>query len=840
MLRSRNLLAALLAATLLSLAPASPAQAQVSLTDPVLQPGAGIADGAEPWAVVLNPAALTEARDWLIGLRDSEITGGAHPFVGLTGTGLYVARPLPYLRRFAFGGALELLRSSEVPRLAGKLTLDLAYQLAPWFSVGLSYAHVFAPQSTIYNNIDTVSLGARLTVSRFLAIGALFADLPAPQRVDPASASGFAIERSYEAELLLRPIGDHRLELAAGLRVGEASHNLWPRMRLWVRPTPGLSLGVDGTLAVIPDQALDYRIGFGLELNLANVGGSGFALIGSSRGSTGLQSGSAAVRISFERYPALWTGSERLYKIDLGARTGQSMLRLLAELRRLEHDRRARGVIVIANGLRGGWGVADELRDALVRLRAAGKRVFAYGADFSQREYYIATAAERIYLDPMGSISLGGIAYGGFFVKDALDRLGIRAELIRIGDYKSTPEMWTRSEPTEPARLQRQALIDDLFERLCQAVAGGRRLPRPAVDRLVERALFPASQALGAGLIDAIATGEQVEANIGTLVGEQLLTTSLEALPEHPTSYAPPGVAVVHIEGDLTDGRSRSVPFVDIRIAGGQTLSSALAEAGRNPQVRAVVLRIDSPGGSALTADVLARQVAELARAKPVICSFGDIAASGGYYLAAPCTLIYTNPSTTTGSIGIFGGKVDFSGLLAWLGVRRATLQRGSHADLESPYRPYSDSERAMVLERLRQGYERFLDVVARGRSMSRADVDARGQGRIWSGQQAVAQRLCDRTGGLMDAVTEARRRADLPDTSPLFHYPRVESSLLGQILGLPDLFGGGSESAAAAAAMPELERLLRSAGDLLPGLKTALLLLSSDVLARLDSEPPR
>lgn len=826
----------LLAAALLSLSGAARAQAQSPLAS-VGQPGAGIADSAEPWSIVLNPAALTGARDWLIGLRDTENLTGPGALAGATGssgTGLYVARPLPYLRRLAFGGALELLRpGGSLPSLTGKLTLDLAYQLAPWFSVGLSYGHLFAPADSAYNGLDTVSLGARLTVSRFFALGALLSDLPAPRH----DATAVPVERSYEAELLLRPIGDHRLELAAGARLGEESHLVWPRVRLWVRPTRGLSLGIDSSLALRLDgsQPLDYRVGFGLELNLANIGGSAFAFLGGGSGKTNLQAGSAAVRISFERYPALWTGSERLYKIELGGKSGQAMLRLLAELRRLERDRRARGVIVIANGLRSGWGVADELRDAVLRLRAAGKHVFAYGADFSQREYYIASAAERIYLDPMGSLTLGGIAYGGFFVKDALDRVGVRAELIRIGDYKSTPEMWTRSEPSEPARQQRQSLIDDLYERLGSAISSGRRLPRPTVNQLVERGLFTTSQAVSAGLADAVATGEQVESSIAAILGEGLVTSALESLPEHEASYAPPGVAVLHIEGDLTDGRSRSVPFVDLHIAGGQTLSAALSAIARDPQIRAVVLRVDSPGGSALTADVLARQVAELGREKPVICSFGDIAASGGYYLAAPCSVIYTNPSTTTGSIGIFGGKVDLSGLLAWLGVKRATLQRGSHADLESPYRPYSDAERGLVMERLRQGYERFLDVVARGRRMTRADVDARGQGRIWSGQQAVTQRLCDRTGGLMDAVAEARRRADLSDDSPLFHYPRPETSLLGQLLGLPDLFGGEPASVS-----PDLERLVRSATDLLPGLRAALLLLESDVVMRIEGDPPR
>ncbi len=829
------------------LAVAGAPRAQVSPLSSVAQPGFGAADGAEPWSVVLNPAALTEARDWLFGLRHTEVdvTAGA-AFLG-RGSGLYVARPAPYLSRFAIGGGLEFLRPGGglLPDLAGKLTLALGYRLLPQLAIGLGYAHLFAANTPAgYDGMNTLSLGARFTGGRFFAAGLMLHDLPAPR---PSGPSGLGVERSYELELLTRPLGDHRVELAAGLRLGETTHDLWPRLRLWARPWRGISVGVDTSLALRENQGLDYRISMGLELNFAHIGASGFVLFG-NRGAGGakpaaaLHGGSAALRISFERYEALWSGPRHLYKIELShqSTSGEPLLHLLAALRALEDDSQASGILVIANGLAGGWGVADELRAAFLRLRAVHKHVVFYGADLSQREFYIATAAERLYLDPIGAVRLGGIAHSGYFVKDALEGLGIRADLIRVGDYKASPEMWTRSQPSEPARAQRQALIDDLYDRLIAAVASGRRLSPAQVEKLVEHGLYTARAAVDARLIDGIAAGTELEEHLQNLLGGAISLAGLDARPAHPRSYAPPGIAVLQIDGDLVEGQSRKLPLGDLKFAGGQTLLAALSDIERDPRIRAVVLRVSSPGGSAFTSDLLARQVAALARQKPVLCSFGDVAASGGYYLSAPCSQIFASPSTLTGSIGIFGGKVDASGLLNWLGVRRVTLQRGSHADLESPFRPYTDAERALVLEHLRQGYDRFVETVMQGRSFSRSDAEARAQGRVFSGAQAKALRLVDRIGGFMDAVVEARHRAELPaqpEKSPIYYYPQKAPSLLSQLLGLaPDLVRSPVDASSSAA---DWSQLLRMASKALPGLPFALLLLESDSLMRLEGELP-
>jgi protease-4 len=368
-------------------------------------------------------------------------------------------------------------------------------------------------------------------------------------------------------------------------------------------------------------------------------------------------------------------------------------------------------------------------------------------------------------------------------------------------------------------------------------VTQARQLPPGRIDELIERSLFVPEAARAARLVDSVASAEQVESQLETLMGGAV-TLGLPSPPSRPRSWAPPGIAVVHVEGDISEGKSRAVPFLDLKTVGGETLTQALAEVERDSQVRAVVIRVDSPGGSALWADLLARQVSQLRKVKPVVCSFGDLAASGGYYLAAMCGEIFTNPSTITGSIGIYGGKVDVSGLLSLLSAKRVSIQHGSHADMDGPYRPYSDAERQLVTERLQQGYDRFVNTVAAGRRLSYGEVDAMARGRVWTGSQAVSRKLCDKTGGLGDAIAAARARAGMPSRESedeLRFFPRAQPGVLDRLLDLaPDLLTSG---AAVGESLPGLAPLLNGLVGLVSPLGAALLLTREAVLTRLDGD---
>ncbi len=800
--------------------------------DSVSSPGVGVADGAEPWSVTVNPASLGGLRGYTFGLRHSELTDEI-PWSG-RGTGAYFASPLPYLGAVKVGAGMEVLRPHDDLSILGKLTLALAYQPVWWASFGLSYGHSFGkPGQRSYAGLDTVGLGLHLRGNRRIALGVMLQDLNAPKPTSPDWLPN--ISRSYEFEALIQPLGDSRWDLGLGVRIGEANPEVSPRVRLWVRPTAGLGIGVEGSSVVIPggSEPVAWRIGVGFQLDFSRVGASVFQLAGHTPSAkVGYHGGSVALRVSEERYPTLWSGPRSVLRVHLGEVSGRALLQLLLALRQHKNDSQIEGVLVVVSGVSGSWATAYELRQALLDLRKAGKRVIAYGADLGTREYYIASAADEILLDPVGLLRLSGIAQGTTHYREALDRVGIRAELVRIGTYKASPESFTRDGPSEPTRIQRQSVVDDLSARVLAEIAETRHLPLTEVERIVERGQHLPTVAKSARLIDAIASQDELQKRLVQLFGPSVRVDSLPREPR-PRSARPHGVAVIEVVGDLIEGQSLKVPYVDFRAVGMQTLSAALEQAAVDPRIEAVVLRVDSPGGSALAADLLARQVRQIGLLKPVICSFGDLAASGGYYLSAPCREIFADPLTVTGSIGIFGGKVDFSGLLAKVGVERARYVHGAHADMESPFRAYTDEERELLRERLQAGYDRFLDVVAAGRKLSRKELESLAEGRVFSGGQAAGGRLVDKLGGLADAVARAKELAGLsgPSDEAVVFLPERPKTLLAELF---DIAGGlATEGPSLPGPLGELVRLV-------PAAIWALSLDGSSVLTRIEDEPVR
>ncbi|HEU4535745.1 MAG TPA: signal peptide peptidase SppA, partial [Polyangiaceae bacterium] len=262
-----------------------------------------------------------------------------------------------------------------------------------------------------------------------------------------------------------------------------------------------------------------------------------------------------------------------------------------------------------------------------------------------------------------------------------------------------------------------------------------------------------------------------------------------------PPALGPRGrVAVVYLEGDMVDGRSRIVPVVGSKFAGSYTIVEALKAAREDPLTRAVVLRVETPGGSATAAELIWREATRLAAVKPLIVSMGSTAASGGYYAAAAGGIVFANRATVTGSIGVFYGKADVQDLLGRLGVRTVTYRTTPRADGQSYFRPFSDDEREKAGQEIKQTYDVFVDRVARGRRLSPAAVDAVARGRVWMGQQAAERGLVDRIGGLRQALEEARRRGHLPDDAPLVETPSLSRTLFEQALaaaGVPGLAAG-------------------------------------------------
>jgi len=324
-------------------------------------------------------------------------------------------------------------------------------------------------------------------------------------------------------------------------------------------------------------------------------------------------------------------------------------------------------------------------------------------------------------------------------------------------------------------------MFDSLWGQWVDAVAAGRHLRPEEVRAIVDNGPYNAGElAADHRLVDAVAPPDKISQLIETELGGGLEVWSPKT--ERPERWQRPGIAVIYVDGDIIDGTSKTIPLLGTKLAGGQTLVSAITSARNNPDVGAIILRINSPGGSALASELISREVFATKGVKPILCSMSDVAASGGYFVAAGCDEIFAEPMTITGSIGIFYGKFDISGLLHKLGVSTDTFKRGKHADAESLYRSFTDEERAKLLEQLRYSYGRFVGAVAEGRHLSKADVDASGRGHVYTGEQARAVKLVDAYGGLGDAIDEAKKRMHLEPATKiqLVELPEPPQSLLG------------------------------------------------------------
>jgi protease-4 len=814
-----------------SLAHAQP-QAVESPTAGVYNPAVGIAGDGDASAVEKNPALTGWLKSWSGVFLHSERYANGPSNAGGRGTGVFFASRLPYLTSLALGAGVQFLRPPTLVPLADsqKLTLSFAWRLHPMVSIGLSYSHLWSQHPPVSAGIDTLDLALAFRVARWAAAALVVHDVTQPM------VGGLPLQRVWEPEVAFRPFGSDRLELAVGMRIGERRADVDPRVRLWITAAPGVVIKSDVEIRrdVDLDGVLenDVRVAIGLQLDLAHLGAGAWWLFGSESGSTSHHGVAVTARISGERYPAFYRGPRHLEKIDIGpGMERRKLAKLLLHLRHLERDRTILGLVVVLGQPEGGWGTAEEVRSALLRLRQAGKRVYVYLADTTTKGYYIASAAERIYLDPAGGLRLQGLTSTTYYFKGTGDLLGVKADYIKIAEYKSAPEMWTQSGPSEPAKLQREAFADDVWHHLTDAIASSRKVSAEKACALVDAGPYTAGEALKAGLVDALHAGDEVEGAIAKDLGRRVAIRPASQAPDRDRMWEKPAITVLFVDGDISDGKSYDVPVLDLHFVGMQTLLPAIQRARTDPRVQALVLRIDSPGGSAMASDVIAREIERTRAVKPVVCSLGDTAASGGYFIASACDRIFAEPSTLTGSIGIFTGKFDLSGLAQKLGVNVKLWDRGAHASMDSMFRPYTDEERTLILGKLRYYYGRFLDAVARGRKLAATQVDAVGRGRIWSGRAARAHGLVDDFGGLADAVAWAMEKTKLKPDAPVEIVAAPEEwSISSWLLGLLGIKLGSEPAAAVLTLAPGVAEMLKA----LPG---SLLAAPGTAQARLDEQ---
>ncbi len=458
---------------------------------------------------------------------------------------------------------------------------------------------------------------------------------------------------------------------------------------------------------------------------------------------------------------------------------------LVDNLRKAKVDRRIGAVLLKSTGFTTPyWGKIQEIRDAVIDFRESGKPVYAYLEYGGDRDYYVASVADKVFLMPSSPLDLSGVATYEVFLRGTFDKMGVYPDLHHIGEYKTAVNTYTEKGFTPTHREMDESLNRDLYEQIVRGIASARKLSEPEVRRLMDEGPFLAEQALRAGLIDEIAYEDQVEdrlrdARPGStrkIDGERYSQVSLSSLGLNRG----PRIAVIYAVGAISGGPSGYDPLNGPTI-GSETLIDYIRRARKDNSIRAIVLRIDSPGGSAAASDAIWRELT-ITRAedadRPLIASMSDLAASGGYYIAMPADAIVAQPSTLTGSIGIFGGKFVTGGLYEKLGANIEATSIGKHAEMNSPARPFNADEVKKVNEQLRAFYDDFVGKVAKSRRQTPEQIHGLAQGRVWTGQQAKANGLVDELGGLERAVALAKERAKIaPDEDvELVTYPQPAS----------------------------------------------------------------
>lgn len=474
-------------------------------------------------------------------------------------------------------------------------------------------------------------------------------------------------------------------------------------------------------------------------------------------------------------------GPAGISQLDLGSMRG--VLQLFYDISR---DDEVSGVLVRIGGIGGGPARLEEVRAALLRLRESGRTVHCHLEVESNFTYWLAaTSCERVTLSPAGAVELVGLASESFYLREMLDSIGVRADVLKIGTHKGAAEFLTHEEMSPETREVLEEVLEDYTGILVQGVAQGRELEPAQVRELMDHGPFAPELARERGLVDALEYHDQSREHlIETLPGE---AEELERYTKRWQERHSPGllpllageggvpvqgerVAVLYLSGAIVGGEGGGMMGDRIALP---RVRRAIEEIREEEQIRAVVVRIDSPGGSARASDEIWHALMELRSDRPIVASMGDVAASGGYYIATASNKILAQPGTITGSIGVVGGKVVLGGLMDEVGVNPELIKRGDNAGLAAISQPFTPGQRR-ALERVMESiYDRFVHCVVQGREMEEERVRALATGRVWTGRRALELGLIDELGGLHDAIALARELADLPEDAPVQAFPR-------------------------------------------------------------------
>lgn len=766
-------LSALVAATAHAAPPYKPSEA-------VPSPGRTVASADDATAIAVNPALLPLMPDaelrwsWLWTEGDAPTPARGHAFSAAT--------PLWFL-----GTGLRL-DALDPPAGAGSpyqqpyfwLRWGLGASLGDKLSVGATVAWSFAREAQL-DGLVSLTGGLAWRPSPYVSFGLVARDFNQP--------STGPVERSYDASVAVRPcVGHRRFELSLFGSYFERSDAWSPGAALAMDvPRVGRLRGDVRLFDLDTSPAVAAMLGVEVHLDRFEVGGG--AALGS--GLTGAGAGFfAGAALHGHRAPGVVFPS-RFVKVRIQETPGaRGHTRLLRRLWRLARDPEVEGVaFVIRAEPASSLAHAEELGDAIRLLRLKGKKTFCHLEDAGGRSLYVCAQTDHIAMNPAGGLRFAGLSSRYFFLGGLLEKLGVKADFVRIGAHKTAAEQLTMKTGTDIGREDHQDLLNQFEKVFLNDVGGGRKIPVDELKARLAKGPFVAREARAAGLVDVLAYEDELGRVAEEVMGRPTRLVEESAAPKAPPFWGDaPKIALVYLAGDMVDGESQNVPFVGIRLAGSRTIARALRRAREDASIQAVVFRVETGGGSSLASDVILREAQLTAKVKPLIVSMGSAAASGGYYASMAGSPIFAARSTVTGSIGIFYGKADVQGLLRSIGANVETLRTSPRADAESLYRPFTDEERAELGRKVKQFYDTFVGRVTEGRKMTAAEVDAVARGRVWTGAQALDRKLVDRLGGLREAIEEARKVSGAPSDVQIVELPEEDDSLLGYVLKLVGL----------------------------------------------------
>lgn len=492
---------------------------------------------------------------------------------------------------------------------------------------------------------------------------------------------------------------------------------------------------------------------------------------------------------------------------------------LVMAIRQAKDDKRIRGIFFNPElaGVNAGWSSLRTIHKELKDFKAAGKFIYAYAQVYDEKGYYLASLADRIYLPSSGFIEFNGFAANPMYLTGLFEKLGVEPQIYKVGTFKAAVEPYYRKDMSPENRLQLESLLNTMWQEYTADLSAARGVSAQTYDSLAQKVILgDGRKALAARLVDELAYSDAVLDKMKEAVGiEKDKKLNLIELRKYmrakplKSNTSKNTIAVVFADGEINSGENSD------GVIGDKTTVEALRKAREDKSVKAVVLRVNSPGGSALASDIIAREVLLTKQVKPVICSMGDVAASGGYYIAAYCDKIYADRNTITGSIGIFGLQLNTGKMFNdKLGITFDHVETHEFADIGNPNFQPSEPEKAFFQRQIERGYGTFINVVQQGRSKWFADsasVDKVGQGRVWSGIAAKEMKLVDEHGNLYDALAAAAKAANIGEDYRVRSLPAAKT-------GLQQLLDAMGAAAQAQHPLHEELKTIEEIRSLLPG----------------------